>query len=709
MPWIAARHRVWRVALALLLALPLLTGTGGPSLSGARQVRAATALPTHFGIGLAAQPTSTDLDGWLPDSGIPWDYAYQYLAAGVNTGSGWEGWNERGQFPLRYARAAHAHGYIPTFSYYEMYQSNGSCTGCGEVQKDLSNLNNPTTMAAYYANFTLLMRRLGPGTYDTIAGYGDTAIVHIEPDFSGYAQQATLNNGNCYRYCTGTGNDPALLNAAVTSSGVTEVAAYPNTYQGFNWALLHLRDLYAPNVRLAIHISGWATGDDIGSDTRTDLDAAARGMQAGQFAARSGATSAPNGTSTYDFIFNDIADRDAGYYKYVLGLDVFWDRQNTIFPNFHRWETYLGAAIAAAGGKPTYVWQIPLGNQVFKTMGNTNGHYQDNRAEYFFGHIDELMQIGIVGLLFGAGNDGSTRNTDDKNDGTTNPASFCTGDGTSGTPICNTTTSTVADDDGGYLRLAGRRYYSAPHPLPGTSPSPSPTPTTTPSTSPTPVPTTSPTPSATPTPSAIPTSSPTPSPITSPTPGTVRYALTLSGTAGGTVAASPTGGNYVAGTTVTVTATPNTGYLLSGWTIDGVDRGWLDPLTLTMDRAHTVVATLAPRAAFADLPADQTVANAIQQLAARGIIHGYGSPDNRFGPNDRILRAQMAALIVRAMDWPPGGTTTFSDRGPVDDELWGAVGALVQRGADSSVVSHRAPCLGRPSRRAWPSSGCSRR
>ncbi len=241
MPWIAARHRVWRVALALLLALPLLTGTGGPSLSGARQVRAATALPTHFGIGLAAQPTSTDLDGWLPDSGLPWDYAYQYLAAGVNTGSGWEGWNERGQFPLRYARAAHAHGYIPTFSYYEMYQSNGSCTGCGEVQKDLSNLNNPTTMAAYYANFTLLMRRLGPGTYDTIAGYGDTAIVHIEPDLSGYAQQATLNNGNCYRYCTGTGNDPALLNAAVASSGVTEVAAYPNTYQGFNWALLHLR------------------------------------------------------------------------------------------------------------------------------------------------------------------------------------------------------------------------------------------------------------------------------------------------------------------------------------------------------------------------------------------------------------------------------------------------------------------------------------
>ena len=447
--------------------------------------RAATALPTHFGIGLLAQPSQTELNGWLPNSGVPWDYAYQYLAAGVNTNSGWETWNENGQFPLWYAQAARTRGYIPTFSYYELYQTNGSCNNCGEVQKDLSNLNNTTTMAAYYNNFKLLMQRLGPGTTNGIAGYGDTAIVHLEPDLSGYAQQATLDNSDCYGFCTGTGSDPALLKASVASSGVAEItdsAKYPDTYQGFNWALLHLRDLYAPNVRLAIHVSNWATLDDVGSDPRTDFDAAARGTLAGQFAAQSGATVAPTGTSTYDFVFNDVSDRDAGYYKYVLNRNVFWDRQNATFPNFHRWETYLGAAIAAAGSKPAYVWQIPLGNQVFKTMNNMNGHYQDNRAEYFFGHIDELAQIGIVGLLFGAGNGGSTRYTDDKADGISNPASVCNTDGTSGAQLCTTTVSTVSDNDGGYLRLAGRQYYNAPHPLPGASPAPGLSATPTPST-----------------------------------------------------------------------------------------------------------------------------------------------------------------------------------------------------------------------------------
>ena len=70
-------------------------------------------------------------------------------------------------------------------------------------------------MNAYYANFALLMKRLGPGTYDGIKGYGKTVIINIEPDFTGgYAYQA-VNNGSCFGFCTGTGNDPSLLKAAV--------------------------------------------------------------------------------------------------------------------------------------------------------------------------------------------------------------------------------------------------------------------------------------------------------------------------------------------------------------------------------------------------------------------------------------------------------------------------------------------------------------
>jgi hypothetical protein len=66
----------------------------------------------------------------MPDSGIPFDYAYQYLAGGVNTGNSWRYWNEDAQFPLWYAQGASDNGYIPFFSYYMMLQSKGSCATC---------------------------------------------------------------------------------------------------------------------------------------------------------------------------------------------------------------------------------------------------------------------------------------------------------------------------------------------------------------------------------------------------------------------------------------------------------------------------------------------------------------------------------------------------------------------------------------------------
>jgi hypothetical protein len=452
---------------------------------GAGTARAAgvpNGLPAHFGIGLAAHPDSTGIYGWMPDSGIPWDYAYQYLSGGVNTNSGWETWNSNGQFPLYYAQGAAAHKYIPVFPYYELLQSNGTCGSCAEAQKDLSNLNNAGLMAGYFQNFRLLMQRLGRGTYNGIAGFGKTAIVHVEPDLSGYAEQAVLDNSKCYGYCTGQGNNPAYLKAAVAASGVPDVAGFPNTYQGFNWALLHLRDLYAPNVRLAFHVSDWATGIDIGSNSSTTIDAAALGREAGSFAAQSGIAGVPSGTSSYDLLFNDVLDRDAAYYKYVYGdASRWWDRLNVTFPTFHRWESYVSAASSAAG-RSVIVWQIPEGNQYFDTENNTNGHYQDNRAEYFFGHIGELAQAGIIGLLFGAGNGGSTVHYDGMNDGITNPPAICTSDGLSSGRICANHTSRVADDDGGYIRMQAQRYYAGGgYPLGDSTPTPTPTtPTTTP-------------------------------------------------------------------------------------------------------------------------------------------------------------------------------------------------------------------------------------
>ncbi len=498
-----------RTILSSVIALVLLGGGRIPTGQTVRVYAASVpaGLPGHIGIGLSAHPDSTGIYGWMPNSNIPWDYAYQYLSGGVNTGSGWETWNSSGQFALYYAQGSASDNYIPVFPYYELLQSNGSCGSCGEAQKDLSNLNNTSLMASYFQNFTLLMQRLGKGTYGGITGYGGTAVVQVEPDLSGYAEQAVLNNGSCYGYCTGQGNNPAFLKASVTSSGVADVAGYPNTYQGFNWALLHLRDLYAPNVLLAFHVSDWATGYDIGSNTDPSLNAASLGQEAGSFAAQSGMTGVPSGTSTYDLIFNDVADRDAAYYKYVFNNpSVWWDRLNVTYPNFHRWESYV-SAISQTTGRSVIVWQIPEGNQYFDTENNTNGHYEDNRAEYFFSHMSELAQSGIIGLLFGAGNGGSTVNNDGMGDGTTNPSSFCTSDGLSSGQVCNNHTSAVSDDDGGYLRMEGQQYYAAGgYPVGGSGATPtatasatlSPTATRTPTAGPTATATRPPVPTATP-------------------------------------------------------------------------------------------------------------------------------------------------------------------------------------------------------------------
>ena len=166
---------------------------------------------------------------------------------------------------------------------------------------------------------------------------------------------------------------------------------------------------------------------------------------------------------------------------------------------------------------------------------------------------------------------------------------------------------------------------------------------------------------------------PAPPPPTSPPPGTTgSYALALSVDGGGSASG---GGSYPAGGVATLTATPDVGQVFLGWTVDGVFRGWATPLTLTMAADHTVVAAFAPRPTFRDVAADAPSAEAIAQLAARGIVRGYA--DGRFGPNDTTLRAQMAALIARAMGWDAEDHgTRFPDRGGVDGDLWRNVGTL---------------------------------
>jgi hypothetical protein len=135
-------------ALSILLLMGLVLGSAVVRIGPGQPARAApaAALPT-FGVGLGAQPSNDGIYGYMPDSGIPWSYAYVYLPGGVNTPccSGWETYNANGQYPLFYAQGASANGYIPVFTYYEVVQSLGSCNACSESRRALSNLNNNST------------------------------------------------------------------------------------------------------------------------------------------------------------------------------------------------------------------------------------------------------------------------------------------------------------------------------------------------------------------------------------------------------------------------------------------------------------------------------------------------------------------------------------------------------------------------------------
>src|SRR5260370_12581273 len=123
--------------------------------------------------------------------------------------------------------ASSSNNYLPVFSYYELLQSNPS-TGANESDRDFSNLNNASTMNAYYGNFKLLMQLAGT--------YGKPVVVQVEPDLWGYLQQRAA------------GGDSSTLTARVASSGFADVAGLPHTAQRFGPALPHPRDLYAPHT-----------------------------------------------------------------------------------------------------------------------------------------------------------------------------------------------------------------------------------------------------------------------------------------------------------------------------------------------------------------------------------------------------------------------------------------------------------------------------
>jgi hypothetical protein len=92
--------------------------------------------------------------------------------------------------------------------------------------------------------------------------------------------------------------------------------------------------------------------------------------------------------------------------------------------DFDRYRNYL-SRMKTVTGRRNVLWQVPLGNTKTKTCNNSYGHYQDNRVEYWLedaprANVTAYAGAGVIGILWGAPQDGTTHYDDARGDGITN-------------------------------------------------------------------------------------------------------------------------------------------------------------------------------------------------------------------------------------------------------------------------------------------------
>ena len=298
---------------------------------------------------------------WQVNSGVPWDYVYQYITYG------WEGWGDN--FVNRFVTQAWNKHYIPVISVYLML---GVPDACGEgAVCYASKLQNATTVSAYLASLQRAAQE---------ANGAQPVIFHLEPDFYGYMQQ--------YNYSQGVAQPDSPANYPVALN----ISGYPNNLAGFGQRLVDVIHQAAPNALVAPHASMWATNTE---PNNVPAD------QVASLAQRTAAFMNAMGGTQADLFFVEWSDRDSGCtdLPQCQPPRAWWDDTNRTLPRVSRallWEN----ALSAAAGKRLILWQVPAGNM---SLNDTCDHYRDNRPAYAFRHPRDLYDTGVIAILFGAG------------------------------------------------------------------------------------------------------------------------------------------------------------------------------------------------------------------------------------------------------------------------------------------------------------------
>jgi hypothetical protein len=332
----------------------------------------------------------------------PFDVRYLYLAGGLfdtvepctsclscragglscansSGGCDWWGcwqWDQAapGQYLRDFLQTTASRGQIPMISYYQLLQTSGVVEGTAEVLavRDLG------LMQRYFNDWRFVLKQLG----------SRAALLHIEPDFWGYAQKL--------------GTDPRLLPAAVASANPTDCPYQENSVAGMGRCMIAMVRKYAPNAKVGLHASAWATSLDVHLNINPLFDVTVEARKAADFLRLCGAADA-------DFIVVEASDRDAQWYQLATGINRWWDASNVTLPNFRQAFAWA-KALSERLGRPNLWWQLPVGNMA---LPGSWEKWRDNRLDYFFDHPNEVAAAHGLGMVFGAGMEGQTSTSTD--------------------------------------------------------------------------------------------------------------------------------------------------------------------------------------------------------------------------------------------------------------------------------------------------------
>ena len=188
----------------------------------------------------------------------------------------------------------------------------------------------------------------------------------------------------------------------------------------------------------------------------------------------------------------------------------------------------------------------------------------------------------------------------------------------------------------------------------------------------------------------------------------------------GTVAVSPKNARY--GATVTLTVTPDEGYVLSALAVTDKNGETVKltkksdtQYTFTMPRsAVTVEATFAPETApdipaFSDVPADAYYADAVAWAVENGVTNGVS--DTAFGPDVSCTRAQMVTFLWRAAGSPKPVTAVnpFADVSAsayyYDAVLWAVENGVTNGTSDTAFSPDATVTRGQSMTFIWRANG----